>query len=111
MYKRLASLVININRINPIHPTMSNEIPSDIKPKKKWRNKYRVGKYISPDKRNKRIMSDLKTNTHIDDIIKKYNFSSDYIAYLMFLHRYTIHEITNITGINKHRLLDIYLIY
>ena len=111
MYNRLASLVININRINPIHSTMSNEIPSDVKPKKKSRNKYRVGKYISPDKRNKRIMSALKTNTHIDDIIEKYNCSPDYIAYLMFLHRYTIHEITDITGINKHRLLDIYLIY
>lgn len=111
MYKRLVSLVVNINRITPTQTTMSNETTSNIKAKKNLRNKYRYGKYISPDKRNKLIMTDLKKNVHINDIVKKYNCSPDYVAYIMFLHRYSIYEITEITGVTKDGLLDAYLQY
>ena len=41
MYKRLVSLVVNINRITPTQTTMSNETTSNIKAKKNLRNKYR----------------------------------------------------------------------
>jgi len=113
MFKRLVSLAINVNRITPIHQSpMSNETPSDVKPKKKRRmRKYRDRKYISYDNRNTRIMSDLKTNIHITNIVEKYNCSPEYVAYLMFLHRYAIHEITDVTGVTKHGLLDAYLRY
>ena len=111
MYKRLVSLVVNINRITPTQTTMSNETTANIKAKKNLRNKYRYSKYISPDKRNKLIMTDLKKNVHINDIVKKYNCSPDYVAYIMFLHRYSIYEITEITGVTKDGLLDAYLQY
>jgi hypothetical protein len=111
MFKSLVSLVVNVNRVAPIQPNMSTESPSYVKPKKHKRNKYRHNKYISPNKRNHLIISALKKMTHIDDIVEKYKCSTDYVAYLMFLHRYTIYEITKITGVTKHRLLEAYLRY
>lgn len=111
MYKKLVSLVVNLNRITPTQTTMSSETVSNIKAKRKWRHKYRYGKYISPCKRNKLIMTALKANVHIADIVEKYNCSPDYVAYIMFLHRYSIYEITDITGVTKRRLLDAYLRY
>lgn len=112
MFKDLVSFVINVNRITPTQPTISSETPSYIIAKKKRRNKYRYSNYyISSDKRNKLIMTDLKKNIYITDIIKKYNCSPDYVAYIMFLHRYTICEITNITGVTKRNLLRAYLSY
>ena len=51
-------------------------------------------------------MTALKANVHIADIVEKYNCSPDYVAYIMFLHRYSIYEITDITGVTKRRLLD-----
>ena len=108
MYKRLVSLVINVNRITPMQPTKSNNPPSGIiptKPKKKRRNRYRHGK------RNQQIISDLKNKIHIADIVQKYKCSLDYIAYLMFLHRYRIDEITDITGVTTKQLLSAYLRY
>lgn len=71
MYKRLVSLVINVNRITPIHSTNSNETQSVVRPtktKKNRRNKYRQCRCLTTDKRPEQIISDLKNKIHISDI-------------------------------------------